>query len=273
MSLTITILGCGSSGGVPRAGYGWGECNPTEPRNRRRRCAILVRKTGNAGVTSVLVDTGPDLREQLIDAGITHLDGVVLTHDHADHTHGIDDLRPLVLHMRRTIDLYMDETTTDRLRQKFRYVFEMLPGSGYPPILIPHMIKAGRAFRVEGAGGPVEILPLEVVHGEINALALKIDGAVYMPDVSAIPDDVVPHLAGLDLWILDALRHRPHPTHFSLSEALNWIARMKPGCSVLTNLHTDLDYAALMATAPLGVRAAFDGMQIRFDQTVVTISN
>ncbi len=262
MSLTITILGCGSSGGVPRVGMGWGECDPSEPRNRRRRCAILVRKTGRAGVTSVLVDTGPDLREQLIDAGVMHLDGVVLTHDHADHTHGIDDLRPLVLQMRRTIDLYMDEITTERLRQKFRYVFEMLPGSGYPPILIPHVIKAGRAFHVEGAGGPLDILPLEVVHGEINALALKINGTVYMPDVSAIPDDVVPHLEGLDLWILDALRHRPHPTHFSLSEALEWIARMKPARSVLTNLHTDLDYGALAVSLPESVRPAFDGLQL-----------
>ncbi len=272
MSLTITILGCGSSGGVPRAGFGWGECDPANPRNRRRRCSILIRKAGRRGVTTVLVDTGPDLREQLLDAGVGHLDGVVLTHDHADHTHGIDDLRPLVLHMRRTIDLYMDKVTAERLRQKFRYVFETIEGSGYPPILIPHIISAGQTFRIEGAGGPVQIMPLEVVHGEINALALKIDGAVYMPDVSAIPDDVLAHLEALDLWILDALRHRSHPTHFSLSEALEWIQRMKPAGSVLTNLHTDLDHDTLTASLPPRVRPAFDGMTITLEAGNVSVA-
>jgi phosphoribosyl 1,2-cyclic phosphate phosphodiesterase len=264
MSLSITILGCGSSGGVPRPGSGWGACDPANPRNRRRRCAILIERKGHGGVTRVLVDTGPDLREQLIDARVEHLDGVVLTHEHADHTHGIDDLRPLVLHMRRTIDIYMTEVTSALMRDRFRYIFEMLPGSGYPPILIGHIIAPLKPFTVEGAGGPLEILPLEVAHGEIMALALKVGGAVYMPDVSAIPADVEPHLAGLDLLILDALRPRPHPTHFSLSEALACIERTRPQRAVLTNLHTDLDYGALSGSLPQGVMPAHDGLELVF---------
>jgi phosphoribosyl 1,2-cyclic phosphate phosphodiesterase len=266
MALTITILGCGSSGGVPRPGSGWGECDPANPLNRRRRCAILIAKAGPRGVTQVLVDAGPDLREQLIDAGVTHLDGVILTHEHADHTHGIDDLRPLVLHMRRTVDIYMDAVTSGMMRDRFRYIFEMLPGSGYPPIAIAHTIAPGHELRIEGEGGPLRILPFHVAHGEIEALALKVDGVVYMPDVSAIPEDAARHLDKLDLWIVDALRIRPHPTHFSLDEALDWISRKTPRHAVLTNLHTDLDHGALAARCPAGVRPAHDGMVLAMER-------
>lgn len=271
MSLKITILGCGSSGGVPRPGMGWGECDPTNARNRRRRCAVLIQKTGKRGSTNVLVDTGPDLREQLIFAEVERLDGVVLTHEHADHTHGIDDLRPLVLHMRRIIDVFMDDVTGTILQDRFRYIFESPPGSSYPPIAIRRDIVAGTAFGVDGPGGEIEILPITVVHGEINALALKVGGVMYSPDVSAIPLEAEPHFHGLDVWIIDALRPRRHPAHFSLAEALSWIDKSKPKRAVLTNLHTDLDYAALLATVPSGVTPAYDGMTITLDRGAINI--
>jgi phosphoribosyl 1,2-cyclic phosphate phosphodiesterase len=166
--------------------------------------------------------------------------------------------------MRRTIDIYMSEVTSALMRDRFRYIFEMLPGSGYPPILIGHVIAPFRPFTVDGAGGPLDILPLEVAHGEIMALALKVGDAVYMPDVSSIPADVEPHLAGLDLLILDALRPRPHPTHFSLPEALACIARTRPRRAVLTNLHTDLDHGELIASLPEGIMPAHDGLALAF---------
>ncbi|MCU0885719.1 MAG: MBL fold metallo-hydrolase [Beijerinckiaceae bacterium] len=266
MTLRITILGCGSSGGVPRPGMGWGACDPANPKNRRRRCSVLVERIGHHGITRVLVDTGPDLREQLLAAKIGQLDGVVLTHEHADHTHGIDDLRPLVLHMRRTVDVYADAVTGSVMLERFRYIFDTLPGSSYPPIAVRHQINAGRVFSVEGEGGAIEILPLAVVHGDIASLALKIDKVMYLPDVSAIPVEVAPCFDNLDVWIIDALRHTPHPAHFSLAEALAWIGRAKPRQAVLTNLHTDLDHAALSASLPAQVRPAHDGMQISIER-------
>ncbi len=265
MTLGITILGCGSSGGVPRPGSGWGACDPSNPKNRRRRCAILISRTGSHGTTQVLVDTGADLREQLIDAGITHLDGVVLTHEHADHTHGIDDLRPLVLHMRRTIDVHMDAVTGTIMSERFRYIFETLPGSNYPPIAVRHEISAGHIFTITGEGGDISIMPIEVEHGEIKALGLRVGNMAYLPDVSDIPEDARQHFAGLDVWIIDALRLRPHPAHFSLEQALGWIDRMRPRRAILTNLHTDLDHDALLARLPDHVSPAFDGMVITED--------
>jgi phosphoribosyl 1,2-cyclic phosphate phosphodiesterase len=265
MSLRFTILGCGSSGGVPRPGSGWGACNPAEPRNRRRRCSLLIEKIGRRGSTHVLIDTSPDLREQLIAAGVEHLDGVILTHEHADHTHGIDDLRPIVLHQRRLIDVWMDAPTSAVMRVRFGYCFETPPGSDYPPILVERRAMPGSDIVIEGEGGPVTLTPFELEHGSIKALGLRVDGVAYTPDVSAIPDAALPYLDGLDVWIIDALRHRPHPTHFSLSEALEWIGRQKPKQAILTNLHTDLDYGALRQDLPEQIQPAFDGLQISVD--------
>jgi len=258
----VTILGCGSSGGVPRVGSGWGSCDPNNPRNRRRRCSIIIERAGPGGVTRVLVDTSPDLREQLLDANIETLDGVVLTHEHADHTHGIDDLRPLVIHMRRRVDIHMDAHTASLMRERFGYCFATPPGSDYPPIACERRIVAGERFGIDGAGGSIEIEPIRLVHGNIDAFGLRFGGVAYSPDVSAIPDEAVERFAGLDLWIIDALRITPHPTHFSLSEALAWIERMRPKRAVLTNLHTDLDYLALKGKLPPHVEPAFDGMKI-----------
>ncbi|MCA1952376.1 MAG: MBL fold metallo-hydrolase [Hyphomicrobiales bacterium] len=266
--MLVTILGCGSSGGVPRVAQGWGKCDPAEPRNRRRRCSILIERHDGGGTTRILVDTSPDLREQLIDAGVRALDAVVFTHEHADHTHGIDDLRPLVLAMRRRIPIHADERTLALLHARFGYCFATPAGSDYPPILTDHLIAAGTDFTIDGAGGPVRLQPFRLEHGNIDALGFRIGGFAYAPDVSAIPAESLAAVSGLDCWVLDALRDTPHPTHFSLGEALGWIARMRPARAVLTNLHTDLDYGRLVRELPKGIEPAYDGLQIAWDDSV-----
>ena len=263
MSLVLTILGCGSSGGVPRVGQGWGACDPAEPRNRRQRCSVLLeRVAANGARTTVLVDTSPDLRAQLLAADVTRLDGIVLTHPHADHTHGIDDVRPLVLHMNRRIAIHMDEATSAVVRHNFAYVFETPPGSLYPPLLDEARIAAGTEFAVEGPAGPITFVPFRLHHGEIDALGLRIGSTAYTPDVSAVPAASEAFLHGLDLWIIDALRYTPHPSHFSLDEALAWVQRAAPRRAVLTNLHTDLDYRTLKRDVPPQVDVAYDGMRL-----------
>jgi phosphoribosyl 1,2-cyclic phosphate phosphodiesterase len=210
----------------------------------------------------VLIDTSPDLREQLIDVGITALDAVVMTHEHADHTHGIDDLRPLVMMMRRRIPIHADQHTLDMLMTRFGYIFATPEGSDYPPIATAHLIRAGEAFEISGEGGAIPFLPIRLEHGAMDALGFRIGDFAYTPDVNAIPDESRAALAGLSCWVIDALRDTPHPTHFSLSEALGWVERMKPTRAVVTNLHTDLDYTRLVRELPSGVIPAYDGMVI-----------
>jgi phosphoribosyl 1,2-cyclic phosphate phosphodiesterase len=267
MAGQITILGCGSSGGVPRVGQGWGVCDPNEPKNRRRRCSILIEHAGQGAEapTTILVDASPDLREQLLDCGTTHLDAVIITHEHADHTHGLDDLRPLTIAMRRRINVYTDRFTTDSLMQRFGYCFVTPQGSPYPPILRLTTVEAGKPLRLEGRGGAVDFDTFSLTHGELEVLGLRFNNVAYTPDVSHISDSARSQLENLDLWIIDALRPTPHPTHFSLPEALEWIERMKPKRAVLTNLHSDLDYAALRASLPAHITPAFDGMRLDFD--------
>ncbi len=262
-TLALTILGCGSSGGVPRPGSGWGACDPANPKNRRRRCSLLVERITSQGRTSVLIDTSPDLREQLLAADVRHLDAVLFTHDHADHTHGIDDLRPLVIHMRRVIDMHADARTSATLKERFGYIFETPPGSDYPPIARLWRLEEHEALAIDGAGGPLPALPLRVAHGQnYAALGFRFGLAAYVPDVSHLPDAAMAELAGLDLLILDALRITRHPTHFSLAEALAAIEALKPKRAVLTNLHTDLDYSSLVKQLPPHIEPAFDGLQL-----------
>ncbi len=265
MSLTITILGCGSSGGVPRVGQGWGACDPANPRNRRRRCSILVEKHGPGGTTRVLVDTSPDLREQLLDAGVDRLDAILMTHSHADHTHGIDDVRPLVIKARRLIPIYMDEPTAGRVCSTFRYLFETSAGSLYPPLLERQPLASGVALAVAGPGGDLDVLPFRVAHGEIDALGFRFGRIAYSPDLVDVPSASLPHLAGLDLWIVDALRHMRHPSHLSLADTMEWIARIGPARAILTNLHTDLDYDVLLRRLPPHVQPAHDGLRVQGD--------
>jgi phosphoribosyl 1,2-cyclic phosphate phosphodiesterase len=261
--LTITILGCGSSGGVPRVGpAGWGACDPKNPRNRRLRCSILVERGSGEAKTQVLVDTSPDLREQMLRVAVQRLDGILMTHAHADHTHGIDDVRPLVISMRRRITMWMDEVTSADVRAKFGYIFETPPGSSYPPLLNEGRIVHCEPVRIDGPGGPIEALPFRLNHGEIDALGLRFGGIAYTPDLNGIPDESLPFLQDLDLWIVDALRYTRHPSHFSLAETLDWIARLKPKRAIITNMHSDLDYARLAKEIPAGIVPAYDGMRI-----------
>jgi phosphoribosyl 1,2-cyclic phosphate phosphodiesterase len=264
MTLTFTILGCGSSGGVPRPGLGWGDCDPKNPKNRRRRTSLLIERRNSAsGVTRVLIDTTPDLREQLLAAEVSWLDGVFYTHAHADHTHGIDDLRALVLYKRRRVDVYVDAVTSQLLRTRFDYCFDTPPGSEYPPIAKERRITVGHDVVVEGDGGALAATPFDLQPGpNTKALGFRFGDVAYTPDVNAIPDESLAALEGLDLWIIDALRPTPHPTHFSLPEALAWIERMKPRRAVLTNLHSDLDYARLKASLPNHVDVAYDGLRL-----------
>ncbi len=262
MTFRLTILGCGSSAGVPRVGQGWGACDPANPKNRRRRCSVLLERFAPGGATAVLVDTSPDLREQLIEAGVKRLDGILMTHSHADHTHGIDDLRPLYLQMGRRIDVHMDEPTALIVRRAFSYVFETPNGSSYPPMATELRLTAGTLCRIEGAGGAIQAMPFDLDHGDIGALGFRFGTLAYTPDVKRIPEASRRFLEGLDLWIIDALRYRPHPSHFSLDDALSWIEAMRPRRAILTNLHTDLDYETLRGRLPAHVTPAYDGMRV-----------
>jgi phosphoribosyl 1,2-cyclic phosphate phosphodiesterase len=260
VTLKFTILGCGSSGGVPRPALGWGDCNPDNPKNRRRRTSLLVEKHGSAGVTRILVDTSPDLREQLIDAKVDWLDAVLYTHEHADHTHGIDDLRSYFIKHRRRVDVYLDAPTGAVMRARFGYCFATPAGSEYPPIVTEHRLTAGQPVTIQGEGGPLAALPYLQQHGDIASLGFRFGNMAYSCDVKDIPVQSLPALADLDVWIVDALRYRPHPSHLSLDEALGWIGRIKPRRAILTNLHTDLDYDVLRSKLPAHIAPAFDGM-------------
>ena len=261
MSLTFTILGCGSSAGVPRVGQGWGACDPNNPKNRRRRCSLFVERSGaNGAKTQVLVDMSPDLREQMLGLEINRLDAILLTHSHADHIHGIDEIRPLVIMAKRKIDLHMDAETAAIVRKNFSYIFETPPGSQYPALLNEHRIITYQTIKLNGLGGPVEADPFQLEHGEIGSLGFRFGGVAYTPDLNAIPKESLAYLEGLELWIVDALRYTAHPSHFSLPETLSWIARLKPRRAVLTNLHTDLDFERLRKELPANVEPAFDGM-------------
>ena len=263
MSLAVTILGCGSSGGVPRPGSGWGACDPHNPKNNRRRCSILVQRRNDAGqATNVLVDTSPDLREQLISSQTKRLDGIIMTHAHADHVHGIDDVRPLVILARNRISMYMDAVTSQTVTSRFDYIFKSPPGSQYPPLLDAKDLVSGENCVISGPGGAVDAVPFELDHGDCKALGFRFDDIAYTPDVVGIPDEAIRWLENLDVWVIDALRYTAHPSHFSLAEALDWIKRMKPRRAILTNLHTDMDYARLTAELPDGIEVAFDGMVI-----------
>lgn len=262
--IIATILGCGSSGGVPRIGNVWGACDPDEPRNRRRRCALLIEGWLEDGgePTRVLIDTGPDIREQLLDARVDRVEAVLYTHAHADHIHGIDDLRVLALHNRKRVDVYFTAETSQRLHEAFGYCFSTPPGSDYPPILNAHEISPGQRLVVDGPGGSIELLAFEQEHGSITSLGFRVHDFAYSVDLSGFPEQSFAAISGLDVWILDALRPTPHPSHLSLPETLDWIERFMPRQVVLSDMHIDLDYARTEAETPAHVTPAFDGMQI-----------
>ncbi|HIP24329.1 MAG TPA: MBL fold metallo-hydrolase [Rhodobacteraceae bacterium] len=253
-----TILGCGSSAGVPRIGNDWGACDPQNPKNRRRRCSMLVERVGQNGTTRALIDTGPDLREQLLSADVSQLDGVVYTHSHADHVHGVDDLRVVVYNLKTRLKVYADGATANALIARFGYVFVQPAGSAYPPIL--DLINIDGPVSISGAGGDIVLEPFTGKHGRIDSLGFRIGGLAYLPDVSEMYDKSWEAVQGLDIWVLDALRREPHPTHAHLARSLEWIERAAPKQAVLTNMHIDLDYEAVKAETPANVTPAYDGM-------------
>jgi phosphoribosyl 1,2-cyclic phosphate phosphodiesterase len=272
--LRVIILGCGSSGGVPRFGGkdgagDWGACDPAEPKNRRMRCSILVQREHpeygfqHDKVTSVLVDTSPDLHQQLLNARSTRLDAVLFTHDHADQCHGVDDLRVLALQMRRRVPVYIDDATGGSIVERFRYCFEQAPGSYYPPILDKiDMPPNGKTFEIDGPSGPIPVTPFLQYHGGVNSLGFRFGGIAYSSDVIDFPAESFTALESLDCWIVDALQYKPHATHAHLDLTLEWIAKLKPKRSVLTNLHVHMDYQTLKKELPGGVEPAYDGMVV-----------
>ncbi|MEO1136941.1 MAG: MBL fold metallo-hydrolase [Pseudomonadota bacterium] len=272
--LRVTILGSGSSGGVPRVGGAdgegeWGACDPGEPKNRRSRCSILVqREHPEHGfmpdkVTSVLVDTSPDMRMQLLAAKCSRLDAVLFTHDHADQTHGIDDLRVLALQMRQRIPVYIDDETAGGLLSRFRYCFEQAEGSLYPPILDKiDMPLCGEKFVIEGPSGPIPVQSFLQYHGGVNSLGFRFGDIAYSSDVVGFPQQSFEALAGTQTWIVDALQYKPHKTHAHLDLTLEWLARVKPNIGILTNLHVSMDYQTLKNSLPPSIEPAYDGMMI-----------
>jgi phosphoribosyl 1,2-cyclic phosphate phosphodiesterase len=265
MSYKLTLLGTGSSGGVPRIGNNWGACDPRNPKNRRRRCSALIERIEGRGTTQVLIDTSPDLRDQLLDANVSTLDGVLFTHDHADHTHGIDELRIVAFNMRRRIDVYVDAVTGATLRKRFDYCFQAPPRSSYPPVLTELSIVPPNPVQIHGAGGCIEARPIVQEHGNMTSLGFRVRDVAYSPDISGLSEAGVAALSGLDVWIVDALRYIPHPSHFSVKEALDWIERIKPKRAILTHLHVDLDYETLRRELPEHVVPAYDGLAVFFD--------
>lgn len=262
MSLSFRVLGCGSSGGVPRLDGDWGQCDPTNPKNRRTRCSLLVKQSSKAGTTSLLIDTSPDMRAQLIDAQTSWLDAILYSHDHADQTHGIDDVRAMVYAKRKRIEVWMDAATAKTLTNRFGYCFEQAEGSGYPAILKDNRIETPyRDIIVSGEGGDIIATPFRQIHGAIDSLGFRIGNVAYSSDISELPEDSYDAVSNLDCWIVDALRRAPHPTHFHLEKTLEMIERFKPKQAILTNLHVDLDYEALCKELPAGIIPAYDGVE------------
>jgi phosphoribosyl 1,2-cyclic phosphate phosphodiesterase len=267
-TLEVTILGCGPSSGVPRLGGpdmagDWGHCDPENPKNRRRRCSVLVQLHSETGTTRLLVDTSPDLREQLLRAHVAELDAVLISHDHADQLHGLDDLRQVTHFMHRRVQVHTDANTAETVLNRFSYCFVQPPDSGYQPIADLHIIAEPlAAFEIGGAGGPIPVLPFWQQHGDIRSLGFRFGPVAYSPDVNALDETAFAALDGVDTWIVDALRQRPHPSHTHVELALEWIARVKARRGVLTNMNPSLDYETLKRELPPDVEPAFDGLTV-----------
>ena len=257
--MKVTVLGSGTSSGVPRIGGAdgagdWGECDPENPKNRRRRVALLVEQGGK----TILIDTGPDLREQLLSARVTRLDAVLLTHDHADHSHGIDDLRQVFRAMRTSVACFASPATWKVLRSRFSYVFQGT--EFYPPTCT--------ATDLDGALqiGDMLVTPFQQNHGNIDSTGFRIEAdgkaLAYSTDVKALDSRADACLANLDLWVVDALRRTPHPTHSHLAQTLGWITQYQPRQAILTHMDQSMDYETLSAELPDGVAPGYDGQII-----------
>lgn len=252
--MKATILGCGSAGGVPSISRGWGACDPTNPRNRRRRPSILVED----GDTRILVDTTPDCRDQLLGADIRRLDAVLFTHDHADHLHGIDDLREVNRAMGKPLPIHAVAEVLDAIRQRFPYVLGVV-GEGqtiYKPMLLPHLIDG--PFDI----GDLGVVPFEQDHGYCRTTGFRFGQLAYSTDLVDLPDAAFQILAGIDTWIVGCLTYDPHPTHAHLAKVLEWIDRVAPRRAVLTHMTPGMDYQSLLDRLPGNVEPAWDGLVI-----------
>jgi len=266
--LEFTILGCGSSAGVPRADGDWGACDPADPRNRRSRCSLMVRRRGEGGPeTTLIVDASPEFRLQAVTARAGRLDALLITHDHADQCHGIDDIRAFAVSQRMRIPCWMDDATADSLDVRFDYLFN---GQGLYPAIgdLMRTPAHGVNWQIDGPSGAIPVTTFDQDHGHIRSLGYRFGGFAYSSDVVDLPEESFAALQNLDVWIVDALRYTPHPTHAHVDKTLSWIERVRPRRAILTNLHIDLDYAELSRRLPDGVEAAHDGM--RFELTTST---
>ena len=271
--MRFTILGCGSSPGVPRIGGDWGNCDPENPKNRRTRCSFLVERIGAKGRTSIVIDTGPDFRSQMLDANVKKVDGVFYTHSHADHVHGIDDLRGFALMQRERINIYGSKHTVARLQSGFKYCFKSPNIKMYPPIINANIIAPLEPLIIEGEGGPINALPIPQIHGPMQSLGFrfacggneKTSDVCYSSDISAIDPQIERHYQGLRAWIVDALQYKPHTSHFSLDEALDWIEKFSPNRAILTHMHIPLDYETVLNETPDHVQPAYDGLSFEIE--------
>jgi phosphoribosyl 1,2-cyclic phosphate phosphodiesterase len=272
--LEVAILGCGSSAGVPRADGNWGACDPADARNRRSRCSLMVRRRGTDGPaneTTLVVDAAPEFRLQTSAAGARRLDALLITHDHADQCHGIDDIRAFAITQRQRIACWADEATRESLLRRFGYVFR---GQGpYPAIAELHPTPPHETgWEIGGPSGLIPVVTFEQDHGfGSKSLGYRFGGVAYSSDVVDLPEASFTALEGLDLWIVDALRYMPHPTHAHVDKTLAWIERVRPRRAVLTNMHIDLDFAELARRLPEGVQPAVDGLAFEVDLPAIYI--
>ncbi|MCP2670288.1 MBL fold metallo-hydrolase [Maricaulaceae bacterium EIL42A08] len=266
--LRARILGCGSSGGVPRLDGDWGDCDPNEPKNRRQRCSLLLERAEthealHEGVaTRALIDTSPDPRHQWLEAGSSSLDGVIYTHAHADQLHGIDDLRALVYRRRAKLPSFANPAVASEIVSRFSYIFETPPGSGYPPLMTMSAVEPGASVHIDGPGGVLTLSLFDVEHGGAPCSGVRCGPMSYTPDVNGLGDAAFDALSRTSVWIVDALREKPHPTHAHLDQSLEWLGAVAPKLGVLTNLHIDLDYRSLLKRLPHGIRPAYDGFAV-----------
>ena len=269
--LRATILGCGSSGGVPRLDGDWGICDPSNPKNRRQRCSLLVEGAqsiealGTLDATRVLIDTSPDLRTQWLEFGASSLDGVVYTHAHADQLHGIDDLRALVYRRGAVLPAFARPDVAEEIASRFSYIFQTPSGSNYPPLMTMNPTEPEASIEVGGAGGALTLKLFDVEHGGAACSGVRIGPLAYTPDVNGLDDVAFLALENTSVWIVDALREDPHPTHAHVEQSLAWLARVAPELGILTNLHVDLDYDLLLERLPGRVRPAYDGLSVTMD--------
>jgi len=251
--MKVTVLGCGSSGGVPLIGNNWGNCDPTHRRNRRTRVSILVETSE----TTLIVDTSPDMREQLLGCELKKLDAVLFTHAHADHCHGIDELRSINWLTQKAVDIFADPLTMAELKERFAYIFNRTGGTNfYRPAVVPHEVEG------EFVVGDLAITAIPQNHGNVTSMGYRFGDLTYSTDVHNFEASAFEALRGTKIWIVDCVREEPHPTHSHLSQTLKWIAEIKPERAYLTHMNHTMDYANILAKLPAGVEPAYDGLVI-----------